>query len=115
MKRGCIANDIEKIGFNCSAASELGVVLLVLSFALIAAASKLVRLEDVLRSRSADKAAVTTRHRHADQTYKPALPLRSSRHGDGLSGGTRPAGDSHEFFRCAVAGVSTSAVVATLV
>lgn len=47
-----IANDIE-IFFNWGAASALGVVLLVLSFVLILAASKLVRLEDVLRGRGA--------------------------------------------------------------
>jgi ABC-type spermidine/putrescine transport system permease subunit I len=47
-----IANDIE-IFFNWGAASALGVVLLVMTALLIAAASKLVRLEEVLRSREA--------------------------------------------------------------
>ncbi len=47
-----IANDIE-IFFNWGAASALGVVLLVLTLALMLAASKLVRLEEVLRGREA--------------------------------------------------------------
>lgn len=45
-----IANDIE-IFFNWGAASALGVVLLVLTVALIALASKVVKLEEVLRTR----------------------------------------------------------------
>jgi putative spermidine/putrescine transport system permease protein/spermidine/putrescine transport system permease protein len=47
-----IANDIE-IFFNWGAASALGVVLLAMTFALVAAASRLVRMDDVLRSREA--------------------------------------------------------------
>jgi ABC-type spermidine/putrescine transport system permease subunit I len=47
-----IANDIE-IFFNWGAASALGVVLLAMTALLIAAASKVVRLEEVLRSREA--------------------------------------------------------------
>jgi ABC-type spermidine/putrescine transport system permease subunit I len=43
-----IANDIE-LFFNWGAASALGVVLLVLTFALILAASRVVRMEDVMR------------------------------------------------------------------
>lgn len=47
-----IANDIE-IFFNWGAASALGVVLLVLTVLLIAVASKVVRLEEVLRGKDA--------------------------------------------------------------
>jgi putative spermidine/putrescine transport system permease protein/spermidine/putrescine transport system permease protein len=43
-----IANDIE-LFFNWGAASALGVVLLVMTFALILAASRVVRMEDVMR------------------------------------------------------------------
>jgi putative spermidine/putrescine transport system permease protein/spermidine/putrescine transport system permease protein len=46
-----IANDIE-IFFNWGAASALGVVLLVLTALLVLAASRLVKLENVLRDRS---------------------------------------------------------------
>ena len=47
-----IANDIE-IFFNWGAASALGVVLLVLTALLVLAASRLIKLEDVLRDRGA--------------------------------------------------------------
>ena len=45
-----IANDIE-IFFNWGAASALGVVLMVLTLTLIVAASRIVRLQEVLRGK----------------------------------------------------------------